>query len=80
MWLISRDDNYSQWGEYGMKLRPFGLRFLEYPFQLTLTNIEKWSWKPPLAIYTLVQQGVASIPSTTGTGPMANQDERQEEF
>jgi len=66
---------------YSMKkVEPFGVRYFEKPYIPTLALEEGLNWKLSDKARLDVLLDISSMPSTTGTGPGANTDEREEEM
>lgn len=58
--------------------RPFGFWLLEKLDDRPTPPLSEWKWKPKSNLDILAAE--ASLPGTTGTGPDARTDERQDEM
>jgi len=59
---------------------PFGARFFQELRIGEVNKMKNWKWSPTSENIINFLKSTASLPSTTGTGPNASTDERQEEM
>jgi len=66
--------------ELKKNVKPFGARFFQELRIGDVNRMKNWRWMPRSKDVVNLLKETASLPSTTGTGPKASSDERQEEM